>query len=140
MRSDLLAGKSIVISLSLSLLPLHMMLISMLHVMQELIQELGGVLLQLSESCDASVHASLKRLTIETSTLMGCIKQFNVPVYKATLQGRLDEDLHPAAGEKLDAAWFSSLPVPLCFFALDLCFSMVPGVLGFAGHNLSQNK
>ncbi|DBA96804.1 TPA: hypothetical protein ACH3X3_012971 [Trebouxia sp. C0006] len=75
----------------------------------ELIRELAGVLLHLGDKSD-TVDESLRRLTIDTSTLMGCMKQVNVPVYKAALQGRLDQHLHPATENTLDAAWFSSLP------------------------------
>jgi len=80
-------------------------------VSQELIRELAGVLLHLGDKTNTAVDDSLRRLTIDTSTLMGCMKQFNVPVYKAALQGRLDQHLHPATEKTLDAAWFSSLPV-----------------------------
>jgi len=65
----------------------------------------------LDNKSDTAVDDSLRRLTIDTSTLMGCMKQFNVPVYKGALQGRLDQHSHPATENTLDAAWFSSLPV-----------------------------
>ncbi len=81
------------------------------HVSQELIRELAGILLRLSDNSDTAVDDSLRRLTIDTSTLMGCMKQFNVPVYKAALQGRIDQHLYPTTDNTLDAAWFSSLPV-----------------------------
>jgi hypothetical protein len=79
------------------------------------------LLLHLGDKSD-TVDESLRRLTIDTSTLMGCMKQVNVPVYKAALQGRLDQHLHPATENTLDAAWFSSLPVsplliPCCLIA-----------------------
>ncbi len=80
--------------------------------LQDLIRDLGTVLLQLDDSFNRTLQQSLERLTVETSTLMGCMKQFNPPLYKAALEGRLapHESEHQT---KLDAAWFSSLPVSL---------------------------
>ncbi|KAL0033744.1 hypothetical protein WJX77_003466 [Trebouxia sp. C0004] len=75
----------------------------------ELIRELGAILLQLGESFQLALRESLERLTIEASTLMGCMRQFNTALYKAALAGRLNEH-HLPCEENLDSAWFDTLP------------------------------
>lgn len=75
----------------------------------ELIRELGAILLQLGESFQLALRESLERLTIEASTLMGCMRQFNTALYKAALAGRLNEH-HCPCEENLDSAWFDTLP------------------------------
>ena len=80
--------------------------------LQELIRELGAILLQLGESFQLALRESLERLTIEASTLMGCMRQFNTALYKAALAGRLNEH-HCPCEENLDSAWFDTLPVSI---------------------------
>lgn len=70
------------------------------------------MLLWLGDTHDPGLEESLKRLTVETSTLMGCMKQFNAPLYKAALHGKLDQHCQPAEkppDASLDASWYTNL-------------------------------
>ena len=64
--------------------------------MQEYIRELGRLLVLQGDACCnyAEVTARLQQITIESSQLMSIVKSLNVKVYKAVLQGRLDEEHH----------------------------------------------
>lgn len=102
--------------------------------LQELIRELGAILLQLGESFQLALRESLERLTIEASTLMGCMRQFNTALYKAALAGRLNEH-HCPCEENLDSAWFDTLPVSTLH--LVCCHCMPDFWLGRLLHGLS---
>ena len=80
---------------------------------QEYIRELGMLLVHLGNRHDPATQASLERLTVESTQLLGCLKAFSPAVYRSVCQGRLDAGQRLPAQE-LDAPWFASLQASTC--------------------------
>ena len=81
------------------------------NVVQAYITELATLLVQLGKCpSDAELRQRLDQVTLESSHLMGIIKPLNLKVYKAILEGRLDEG---STGEQrlLDSRFYATLPV-----------------------------
>ena len=79
--------------------------------LQAYIGELANLLVQLGDfPADAKLRQRLDQVTIESSQLMGIIKPLNLKVYKAILEGRLDEGL-TGSQQSLDERWYAALPV-----------------------------
>ena len=57
---------------------------------------------------DPSTQASLERLTVESTQLLGCLKAFSPAVSRSVCQGRLDAG-HTLPAQELDLLWFASL-------------------------------
>ena len=90
------------------------------NVLQAYISELATLLVQLGNNpSDAELRQRLDQVTLESSHLMGIIKPLNLKVYKAILEGRLDEG---RTGEQrlLDNHFYATLPVGFRFMFLDL--------------------
>ena len=80
---------------------------------QEYIRELGMLLVHLGNRHDPATQASLERLTVESTQLLGCLKAFSPAVYRSVCQGRLDAD-HTLPAQELDVSWFASLQASTC--------------------------
>ena len=93
----------------------HYLTLQDLLALQAYISELATLLVQLgSAPQDMQLRHRLDQVTFESSQLMGIIKP-NLKVYKAVLEGRLDEGrVGEDAGSGphlLDSQWYARMPV-----------------------------
>ena len=80
---------------------------------QAYVGELAKLLLELgSNPNERAVKQRLHEVTVESSKLMGIMKALNLKVYKAIMEGRMDDGLTDA--HRQDAAWYSNFQVSSC--------------------------